>query len=53
MKDKETLETLFRSHYREMYRLAMTLLHDEAESKDVVAEMFARMADEQRAFAVT
>ena len=45
MIDKEALETLFRSHYREMYRLAMTLLHDEAESKDVV---FARMAEAGR-----
>ena len=48
MIDKEALETLFRSHYREMYRLAMTLLHDEAESKDVVAEVFARMAEAGR-----
>ena len=49
MIDKEALETLFRSHYREMYRLAMTLLHDEAESKDVVADVFARMAEADRA----
>ena len=48
MIDKEALETLFRSHYREMYRLAMTLLHDEAESKDVVADVFVRMAEAGR-----
>ena len=48
MIEKETLETLFRSHYREMYRLAMTLLHDEAESKDVVADVFVRMAEAGR-----
>lgn len=48
MKDNEALETLFRTHYREMYRLAMTLLHDEAESKDVVADVFVRMAEAGR-----
>ncbi len=48
MKDNEALETLFRTHYRGMYRLAMTLLHDEAESKDVVADVFVRMAEAGR-----
>ena len=48
MKDNEALETLFRTQYRGMYRLAMTLLHDEAESKDVVADVFVRMAEAGR-----
>ena len=48
MKDEEALETLFRTHYRGMFRLAMTLLHDEAESKDVVADVFVRMAEAGR-----
>ena len=45
MTDKTTLEQLFRQHYRTMFRLAITLLHDKAESKDVVSEVFARLMD--------
>ena len=39
------IETLFRQHYRQMYRLATMLLHDDAESKDVVHDIFARLLD--------
>ena len=42
-KRKQTLETLFRQHYRQMYRLATILLHDDAESKDVVHDVFAQL----------
>ncbi|MBR1800073.1 MAG: sigma-70 family RNA polymerase sigma factor [Bacteroidaceae bacterium] len=48
MTNKETLERLFHGHYRQLFRLAMTLLHDEAESKDVVSEVFARMVESGR-----
>ena len=44
---KTKLEKLFRQHYGGMYRMAITLLHDEAESKDVVHDIFARLLDEQ------
>ena len=40
---KQKLETLFRQHYRQMYRLATILLHDDAESKDVVHDVFAHL----------
>ena len=40
---KQKLETLFRQHYRQMYRLATILLHDDAESKDVVLDVFAHL----------
>ena len=40
---KQRLETLFRQHYRQMYRLATMLLHDDAESKDVVHDVFAQL----------
>ncbi len=40
---KQKLETLFRQHYRQMYRLATMLLHDDAESKDVVHDVFAQL----------
>ena len=41
-REKELL-TLFRQHYRQMYRLANILLHDDAESKDIVHDVFAQL----------
>ena len=46
MTDKKKLETLFRQHYRQMYRLATILLHDDAESKDVVHDIFAKLLND-------
>ena len=46
MTDQSKLEKLFRQHYRQMYRLATILLHDDAESKDVVHDIFARLLDD-------
>ena len=46
MTDQKKLEKLFRQHYRQMYRLATMLLHDDAESKDVVHDIFARLLDD-------
>ena len=40
---KQKLETLFRHYYRQMYRLATMLLHDDAESKDIVHDVFAQL----------
>ena len=40
---KSNIETLFRQHYRQMYRLATLLLHDDAESKDIVHDVFAQL----------
>ena len=37
------IESLFKTHYTQMYHLALTLLFDEAESKDVVSEVFASL----------
>ena len=48
MTDQKKLEKLFRQHYRQMYRLATMLLHDDAESKDVVHDIFARLLDDHR-----
>ena len=45
MTDQSKLEKLFKQHYRQMYRLATILLHDDAESKDVVHDIFARLLD--------
>lgn len=44
MLEREEMERLFRSHYGEMFRLARCILHDDEESKDVVSEVFARIA---------
>ena len=46
MTDKKKLEQLFRQHYRQMYRLATMLLHDDAESKDVVHDIFAKLLND-------
>ena len=48
MTDKKKLETLFKQYYRQMYRLATILLHDDAESKDVVHDIFAQLLDDHR-----
>ena len=41
--NKDRIEQLFRQHYAQMTRLAMTLLYDEEESRDVVSEVFATL----------
>ncbi len=37
------IEHLFRIHYSQMYRVAMAILHDEAEAKDAVSDVFVRL----------
>ena len=45
---KQFIQKLFRQHYRQMYRLATMLLHDDAESKDVVHDIFAHLLRESQ-----
>lgn len=45
MLEKSEIEQLFRQHYGTMYRLAMAILHDEEEARDVVSDVFARLID--------
>ena len=40
---RKDVESLLKTHYMQMYHLALTLLFDEAESKDVVSEVFASL----------
>ena len=40
---RKEVESLFKTHYTQMYHLALTLLFDEAESKDVVSDVFASL----------
>ena len=46
MTDQRKLGKLFKQHYRQMYRLATILLHDDAESKDVVHDIFVRLLND-------
>ena len=48
MTDQRGLQKLFKQHYRQMYRLATILLHDDVESKDVVHDIFAQLLDDHR-----
>jgi len=43
MTDKREFEKIFRHHYDGMFRLAMKMLGDDAESKDVVSDVFAHL----------
>ena len=43
MTDKREFERIFRQHYDRMFRLAMRMLGDEAESKDVVSDVFTHL----------
>lgn len=45
MIDKQEFERIFRQHYGAMYRLAGRLLGDDAESKDVVSDVFAQLLE--------
>jgi len=40
---KSELEILFKTHYATMFRLAMSLLYDEDEARDVVSDVFASL----------
>ena len=40
---KSELEILFRTHYAPMYRLAVSLLYDADEARDVVSDVFASL----------
>ena len=40
---KSELEILFKTHYTAMYRLAVSLLYDEDEARDVVSDVFASL----------
>lgn len=44
---RENIESLFKTHYARMYRLAFSILFDEAESKDVVSDVFASLLSDK------
>ena len=47
MIDKTEFEQIFRRHYDGMFRLASRMLGDDAESKDVVSDVFAQLLHSQ------
>lgn len=44
---RENIESLFKTYYARMYRLAFSILFDEAESKDVVSDVFASLLSDK------
>ena len=48
MTDRREFERIFRQHYDGMFRLARRMLGDEAESKDVVSDVFAHLLNKIR-----
>ena len=42
---KSELEILFKTHYAAMFRLAVSLLYDADEARDVVSDIFASLLD--------
>ena len=48
MTDRREFERIFRQHYDGMFRLARRMLGDEAESKDVVSDVFAHLLNKVR-----
>lgn len=42
---KNYIEQLWREHYAEMFKFAVTMLHDEEEARDAVSCVFARLLD--------
>lgn len=45
MTDRDDIEQLFRAHYAQMYRLAVTLLHDDDLARDIVHDVFLTLLD--------
>ena len=43
MTDKKHIERLFKEHYRQLYRLAKVLLHDDEIARDIVHDVFATL----------
>ena len=48
MIEKQEFEQIFRRHYDGMFRLARRMLGDDAESKDVVSDVFAQLLNKVR-----
>lgn len=47
MTNKNNIEQLFKSHYEQMHRLAVALLHDDDLARDIVHDVFVQLLDGQ------
>lgn len=47
MTNRNDIEQLFKTHYAQMYRLAMALLHDDNHAHDIVQDVFASLLDKR------
>lgn len=45
MTNRNDIEQLFKAHYTQMYRLAVTLLHDDDLARDIVHDVFVSLLD--------
>ncbi len=45
MTNRSIIEQLFNAHYAQMYRLAVSLLHDDDFARDIVHDVFASLLD--------
>ncbi|MDE7464798.1 MAG: sigma-70 family RNA polymerase sigma factor [Muribaculaceae bacterium] len=52
MTKKNDIEQLFKIHYTQMFRLAVTLLHDDESARDIVHDVFASLLDGAPDFAI-
>ena len=53
MTNRNDIEQLFKSHYAQMYRLAVALLHDNDLARDIVHDVFVTLLDGYPDFPVT
>ncbi|MDE5723305.1 MAG: hypothetical protein K2H99_03870 [Paramuribaculum sp.] len=53
MTNSNDIELLFKTHYAQMYRLAVTLLHDDDLARDIVHDVFASLLDRSPDLIVT
>ncbi|MEE1223176.1 MAG: sigma-70 family RNA polymerase sigma factor [Bacteroidaceae bacterium] len=53
MTDRDDIEQLFRAHYAQMWRLAVALLHDEDQARDIVHDVFLSLLDDDLAVRVS
>ena len=45
MTNRNDIERLFKAHYSQMFRMAVTLLHDDDNARDIVNDVFASLLD--------
>ena len=52
MTNRNSIEQLFNAHYAQMYRLSVSLLHDDDFARDIVHDVFASLLDRNHGIVV-